>query len=58
MSYYEPPEMPHYPDCEEGRNYYCPRCDILTLGGGLKVGTGARGAGSSYPTRRIAPARN
>ena len=34
MSYYEPPEMPHYPDCEEGRNYYCPRCDILTLGGG------------------------
>ena len=34
MSYYEPPEMPHYPDCENGRNYYCRRCDILTLGGG------------------------
>ena len=33
MSYYEPPEMPHYPDCENARNYYCTGCDNLILEG-------------------------
>ena len=32
-SYYEPPYLPHYPECEDRRHYYCTPCKNLIIEG-------------------------